>query len=409
MSKTLLEIWRERPEFIDGKSFRQIIQLAGDGRLRDGGQASQELRDWLGAIPLKRLRACVEECLSESFEDGALALQDAANELGSRLGFRVTRGRYRGVRGAVGHDGVWDADDGFSLLLEVKTTDAYRINLDVLAKYREELVRSNTIDAQRSSVLIAVGRQETGDLEAQIRGSRHAWDIRLISLEALLRLAEVKEELTDWDTSNKINQLLRPVEYTRLDGIVELLFAAKKDLETPAEVVPPVDVEPVSDLASSSTEIETARDAAVASVAAKLRCAFVRRGRALRMSSDGATRLVCLASQRYQGPEGSGNYWFGFTPSQRSFVSEVQNGFVALVCADSGRTFLVDWEQFSRWLPDLWTTPASPSGPRDIRHWHLYFNDFGSRVDLMKAGGGLLTDLAAFALSTNAKEPVAVG
>jgi len=35
-------------------------------------------------------------------------------------------------------------------------------------------------------VLIVVGRQDTGELEAQIRGSRHAWDIRLISAEALL-------------------------------------------------------------------------------------------------------------------------------------------------------------------------------------------------------------------------------
>src|SRR5947207_410276 len=130
MAKTLIEIWRDSPEFIDGKSFRQIIQLAGDGRLRDGNGTSQELRDWLVAVPLSQLKTCIEECLGESFDDGGLALQDAANEIGSRLGFRVSRGRYRGVRGAVGYDGIWDADDGFSLLLEVKTTDAYRINLD---------------------------------------------------------------------------------------------------------------------------------------------------------------------------------------------------------------------------------------------------------------------------------------
>jgi hypothetical protein len=45
MANTLTEIWRDQPAFIEGKSFRQIIQLAGDGRLRDGNGTSQELRD----------------------------------------------------------------------------------------------------------------------------------------------------------------------------------------------------------------------------------------------------------------------------------------------------------------------------------------------------------------------------
>ncbi len=395
MANTLIDIWREQPRFVEGKSFRQIIQLAGDGRLRDGNGTSKELCDWLAAIPLDRLRGCVEECLSESFDDAPLALQDAANELGVRLGFEVTRGRYRGVKGEVGNDGLWRAEDGFSLLVEVKTTDAYRINLDTVAGYRDQLVRNGLIDAYRSSILIAVGRQDTGDLEAQIRGSRHAWDIRLISLEALLRLAEVKEDLSDWDTSNKINQLLRPVEYTRLDGIVELLFAAKKDLETPVVIAPPIEAkQPRATSSVTSKELEQARDAAVLRIGSKLDCTFVRRGRALRISSDGKKRLVCVASQRYEGPSGSGNYWFGFTPPQRSFLSEATQGWVALVCADSGRCFLIDWHEFEKWLPEFWTSPPTPA--EQIRHWHVYFNDYGSRVELMKAGGGLLLDLAEF-------------
>ena len=93
MPSTLLEIWRYQPAFLDGKSFRQVIQLAGDGRLKDGNTAPKELREWLAAIPLERLRACVEECLSGSFDDSALALQDAANEIGVRLGFNISHGR----------------------------------------------------------------------------------------------------------------------------------------------------------------------------------------------------------------------------------------------------------------------------------------------------------------------------
>jgi hypothetical protein len=338
----------------------------------------------------------MEECLAEAFESGALALQDTTNEIGARSGFNVTPGRYRGAKGSVGNDGLWHADDGFSVLVEVKTTDAYRINLDTLAGYRDSLTASSSIDPQRCSILIVVGREDTGDLEAQIRGSRHAWDIRLISLDALLRLAEVKEELSDWDTSNKINQLLRPVEYTRLDGIVELLFATKKDLEI-TSIAPPAEIKKASKpIIQGTKDLETARDSAVSRIGEQLKCAFVRRSRALRASSDGSVRLVCLASQRYEGPAGSGNYWFGFTPAQRDFLLQANSGWVSMVCADTGRAFLVKLEDFMTWLPELWTTPPAPVAEEDIRHWHVYFNDYGSRVDLMKAGGGLLRDISKY-------------
>ena len=62
-----------------------------------------------------------------------------------------------------------------------------------IASYRRELIASAQLDEERSSILIVVGRQDTGDLEAHVRGSRHAWDVRLISVDALLRLMFLKE------------------------------------------------------------------------------------------------------------------------------------------------------------------------------------------------------------------------
>ena len=57
-------------------------------------------------------------------------------------------------------------------------------------------------------MLLIVGRQDTGDLEAQIRGSRHAWDIRIISVDALLRLMSTKEEVEDPLMMQKIHSIL---------------------------------------------------------------------------------------------------------------------------------------------------------------------------------------------------------
>lgn len=397
MHTTLLQIWKTEPAFLEGKSFRQIIQMAGDGSLRDGTQASTELREWLAAVPLDRLRSCIEECLANSFDSGPQALQDATNELGVRLGFQVTPGRYRGSKGEIGNDGLWRSPDDFALLIEVKTTDAYRISLDTVARYRDRMITEGTIEQDHSSILIAVGREDTGGLEAQIRGSSHAWDIRLISLEALLRLAEVKEELSDLETGNKINQLLRPVEYTRLDEIVELLFAAKRDLEVSPELEPLGSTDSVvEDRDASPVQLEAARNEAVSRIGNALECVFIKRGRAFRESSDGKKRLVCLVSQAYAAPESAKRYWYGFTPSQRRFLEASAEGWVSFICADSGRTYLVSWEQFSQWLPQLLTSPPTPSSIDDVRHWHVYFLDYGDRVDLAKSGGGIILDLRKY-------------
>jgi hypothetical protein len=86
-----------------------------------------------------------------------------------------------------------------------------------------------------SSILIIVGREDTGELEAQVRGSRHAWDIRLISADALIKLVELKEGADAPDTDRKIRSLLAPMEYTRLDEMIDVMFSTAKDVESAAE------------------------------------------------------------------------------------------------------------------------------------------------------------------------------
>jgi hypothetical protein len=71
------------------------------------------------------------------------------------------------------------------------STDAYRLSLDTVAGYRDQLLAQASL-ARPCSILIVVGRTDTGELEAQVRGSRHAWAIRLISVDALLNLVCIK-------------------------------------------------------------------------------------------------------------------------------------------------------------------------------------------------------------------------
>ena len=170
--------------------------MAGTGDLRDDSLCSTEMRTYFSQLSTPKLTTYVERCLSSAFPKSGMVLQDLINELGRRLDFSVENGRYQGTTNTVGFDGIWRSPEGRSIVIEVKTTDAYRIPLDRIADYRDKLVSADKI-GKSSSILIIVGRDDTGELEAQVRGSRHAWDIRLLSTEALTKLVQLKENAQD--------------------------------------------------------------------------------------------------------------------------------------------------------------------------------------------------------------------
>ena len=93
----LKDLWTQSPDQIINKHVQQVIAFAGTGKLVDDGEASADFRSLLSIVPSDLLRKYADECLTTKFDGGGLALQDIMNQVGSRLGFDVTNGRYRGV------------------------------------------------------------------------------------------------------------------------------------------------------------------------------------------------------------------------------------------------------------------------------------------------------------------------
>ena len=139
---------------------------------------------------------------------------------------------------AIGFDGIWTTPEGHTIIAEVKTTDAYRISLETIADYRDKFLQTAQIRLP-ASMLIVVGREDTGELEAQVRGSRHAWDIRLISADALLKLVQLKENADGPETGRKIRSLLKAMEYTRLDPMIDVMFTTAKDVDQAKPIAQP--------------------------------------------------------------------------------------------------------------------------------------------------------------------------
>lgn len=351
-------MWQTARDQIIDKHVQQVITWAGSGKLLDNSETSSEFRSFLSQVPAEILERYIFQCLTDKFDGNGFALQDLVNQLGARLGFEVESGRYRGVSGLPGHDGLWRSKTGHSLVVEVKTTASFTIDLDGIADYRNTLIATGTIEGRRSSILIIVGRDEnTSSLEAQIRGSPHAWNTRLVGVEAMIKLMNlVTQNLDTPDLVNRITEVLAPQEFTRVDGIVDLVFFAAEDVIGPSG--PESDDEtPNLILEQEPQERKPAQfnEACVTRCSELLGVTLVRRSRSLFSSPDSSIKVLCLVSRRYEAGR-QGRYWYAFNDHSIDTLEEAASGYVALGCGSPGMVLLIPWKNFKSWLDGIHTT-----------------------------------------------------
>ena len=375
---SITNLWLSDKKFFEKKTLTQILSFAGDGKLKDNNNTSTEFREFIAEIPSVFLKYFSDSCLIEKFEDSGFALQDIINQVGSRLDFIVENGLYRGRQNDIGFDGIWNSKSGHSFVLEVKTTDAYRINLDTLATYRAKLIQHGKIKDSKSSILIVVGRQDTGDLEAQIRGSKHCWDIRLLSIDSLFKLLEIKESLNDLKTVSQINEILKPKEYTKLDELIELIFLTSKDLQIEAQALeddPTIEEESTKVLEPIGTnnilEIKTPsnrqlQEECIELIERALTIKLKKKSRISYASIDNSVGVICASSKKYVHPDYD-KYWFSVFPYQIEFLKSFKNSYVAFVCNSINRIILIPFSDFEIFLKNL-----NISEKDERMWWHIF-------------------------------------
>jgi hypothetical protein len=364
---SLIELAKSSPGSFDKYRAEQIVAFAGAGKLRDGSECSNQLRGYLETVSAERLGSYAQECLDDPFTDSGLVLQDVVNELGRRLEFEVQNGRYKGVSGGIGFDGIWHVPNGPSIIVEVKTTDAYNVSLDGVAGYKPKLQNAGLV-SDDVSILFVVGRQDTGALEAQIRGSKYAWDMRVVGVESLIKLVSVKEKSSEDQTVTQIRELLRPFEYTRVDRILDVVFNTATDVvnqdEEPAESE--VSTPYQQDRTPQST-IEDARLKAVGAVNLAKNLHLVRKRQALFEDNDASARACVTISKRYE--QNAQPYWYAYHPKWDDFLSKVSSGFMVFGCIDRSEAFAIPLKDMRKILPSLNQT-IKPDGSH---YWHVKF------------------------------------
>ncbi len=407
----LISIWRDKPEEVRGWSVRQVIALAGDGDLLDGSECSSEFRTYLSEVEADVLARYVSECLDPAergprkgkrgFENSGYVLQDVINEIGRRLDYAVDDGVYSGRVGAIGYDGIWRDGSGASLIVEVKTTDAYSISLETIARYRQRLITDERVE-EASSVLFVVGRDDTGALEAQIRGSRHAWNMRMIGAASLVRLLQVKVDAESPGVVDRIRSVLRPIEYTRVDGIVDLLFDVRADVQIDEVEIALPEAEASDDASEPqprpirspssppAANLEVFRLEVADAISKAMGTRLTKRRRSWFESADGETRAIVAVSKRYQRDYQS--YWYGVYDSQRAFLAEGSRGFLALGGLDTQRIWVLPAAEFETLVADMNST-VRPDGQT---YWHVLTKLVGETCMLVTQRGEF--DLAPYEL-----------
>ncbi len=264
------------------------------------------------------------------------------------------------------------------LIIEVKTTDAYRIDLETVSKYRKELIKRYNYNEDDLSILYIVGREDTGGLESQVRGSRHAWDIRMISIDALIKLMLLKEDLDDPNIVQKIHEILIPKEYTKLDEIADLLFFTAEEVKQADEEDSHVD----KVVKGAKTPKVNFRESVIDELVEHFNTPLIKKSFASYVSSDKTTHIVCAVSKEYNRSNKK-YYWYAFHPHQKDFLEKSQNGFIALGCGSEKTILLIPIKDF---LPNLerMNTTTKDNGKT---YWHIHIALDNNEFDLVLKKG----------------------
>ena len=390
---SLIDYYESSKSDFEQKTINQIVSFAGDdGRLIDGGSSQEELRKLFKNIQNQKLVEYSRDCLDKPFKDSGLVLQDLVNEIGRRLNFKVKDGMYQGSKEKIGFDGIWVNEEGFSLLVETKAdASAFNINLDTTGGYRERLMLEQEIN-ENSSILYVVGREDTKSLERQIKGSDYSDTTRILGLEALIKLLVVYEESSSVELSSKICEILKPFEYTKVDGIIDIVFATSTDqqfsreLDTKPEEILTANISQKEEYALKRASISSSLSRQIENMPD-----LIKRKTTLFSDASDDYKIAIPLSKKYERKDQT--YWYAYSESMRNFLKSAKASFMVFGMLDKNFAFAVPYKLFEDYKNKMNTTPAKNN---KSEYWHVSFREENNQINLILPKSGELISLEEF-------------
>ncbi len=146
-------------------------------------------------------------------------------------------------------------------------------------------------------------------------------------------MLKLKEQVQDPSLLRRIHEILVPHEFTRLDPIVEIAFAAGEDVQQEPEGAPATDEEESDEKKFTPVAFH---DECISRIEKHLNTSLVKLSRASFTTADEKTRILCAVSRFHARAK---MYWFAFHPHQDEFLTTGKNSFVAFGRGGARRFF----------------------------------------------------------------------
>ncbi|WP_145299535.1 hypothetical protein [Planctopirus ephydatiae] len=259
-------------------------------------------------------------------------------------------------------------------MAESKSSTSYSIALNRISEYRKQVAPQLGLRPEDISILIVVGTEDTSEFEAQVRGSRFAWDIRILGVQALYRLLKLKEALDDPKVERQIQEILFPQEFTRLDRIIDLVFATAEDAQDFESTEEEVEVD--------DSAPEKPRANFHAAILPRLEKHFgqplVKRSRSQWATPDDASLVSCQVSKHFD--KGNADFWFGLKRTSRETLQKHKNAFCAFGLGSPDRVVVLPMSFLAPHVDSFFTSPDKEGG---ILHWHVRFVNTNTGVAML--------------------------
>jgi hypothetical protein len=159
--------------------------------------------------------------------------------------------------------------------------------------------------------------------------------------------------------------VLKPLEYTRVDRLIDIIFSTSEDLQSDEESIEENTPSPSVVAEKPTVSRANFNQECMSRVSKSLGVPLVKDGRCNFTSADHSTRVVCIVSREYLR-NGLIRYWYAFHPSQKEFLSSASNSFVALGCGSADAVILVPKKVFFDQLSSMRTTSSD-----ERFYWHV--------------------------------------
>lgn len=192
------------------------------------------------------------------------------------------------------------------------------------------------------------------------------------------------------------------MEYTRLDGMIDVMFTTATDVEQSSQVIEP-DTEETTVASATKVRVKGTweftdskllqgkREEIIAALSKKTGTKLIRKSASLYWDSDHTVRIACTISKRYTA-KGAYRYWYAYHPAWDAFLSEGSVAFLVLGCMDLQAAFAVPFDVMHS-LRDALNITELESG---TMYWHVHLTKSAEGISMLLPKKGTPMSLESY-------------